>query len=319
LRLEEDLGQRVIGHQEVIGRISKVVRRNYAGFASRRPMGSFLFLGPTGVGKTELARALADVLFGSRDAMVRLDMSELSEAHGISRLIGSPAGYVGYGDGGQLTEPVRKRPSSVVVLDEIEKAHREVLMLLLQILEEGRLTDGKGRHIDFSNTVVVLTTNLGSEAFAAKAKMMGFGAAEPSAAPAQSDIDSACQVVRKALPPELWNRIDERCAFRPLQEVEVARIATLLLCESSKRLATEKGIEYVAGDDVVAHLLRSGGFDPQLGARPMRQTVQRLVEGPLAERILQGEFGQGDRVHVSLTAGELEFHRLAAAELKRSA
>ncbi|MHB8874636.1 MAG: AAA family ATPase, partial [Myxococcaceae bacterium] len=317
LRLEEDLKQRVIGHEEVVGRIAKVIRRNYAGFASRRPMGSFLFLGPTGVGKTELARALADVLFGSRDAMVRVDMSELSEAHGISRLIGSPAGYVGYGDGGQLTEPVRKRPSSVVVFDEIEKAHREVLMLLLQVLEEGRLTDGKGRHIDFSNTVVVLTTNLGAEAFTQKAKTMGFGAAaEASAAPSKSDLDGACQTVRKALPPELWNRIDERCAFRPLQEVEVARIATLILNESSKRLATEKGIEYVAGEDVVAHLLRSGGLDPQLGARPMRQTVQRLVEGPLAERILSGEFGQGDRVHVALGATELEFHRVA---LQRSA
>jgi ATP-dependent Clp protease ATP-binding subunit ClpC len=312
LRLEEELKARVIGHEPVIGRIAQVIRRNYAGFSSRRPMGSFLFLGPTGVGKTELARALAEVLFGSPDAMVRVDMSELSEAHGISRLIGSPAGYVGYGDGGQLTEPVRKRPSSVVVLDEIEKAHREVLMLLLQVLEEGRLTDGKGRHIDFSNTVVVLTTNLGAEAFSAKARPMGFGTTEVAQDQA-SEVAAACTQVRRSLPPELWNRIDERCAFRPLQELEVARIATLLLTESSKRLCTEKGIEYVAGEDVVGHLLRSGGFDPQLGARPMRQTVQRLVEGPLAERILLGEFGQGDRVHIAVSAGQLEFRRLATA------
>lgn len=311
LRLEEDLGERVIGHEDVIGRIAKVIRRNYAGFASRRPMGSFLFLGPTGVGKTELARALADTLFGSRDAMVRLDMSEMSEAHGISRLIGAPAGYVGHGEGGQLTEPVRRKPSSVVVFDEIEKAHREVLMLLLQVLEEGRLTDGKGRHIDFSNTVVVLTTNLGAEAFTRTggSRPMGFGASAPQQV---NDLDAASAAARKALPPELWNRIDERCAFRPLEHVEVARIANLMLAESSKRLATEKGIEYVAGEDVVGLLLEKGGFDPSLGARPMRQTVQRLVEGPLAERILSGEFAQGDRVRVAVLAGELAFRREAA-------
>ncbi len=305
LRLEADLKARVIGHEDVIALLAKVIRRNYAGFASRRPMGSFLFLGPTGVGKTEMARALADVLFGSRDALVRLDMSELSEGHGVSRLIGAPAGYVGYGEGGQLTEPVRRKPSSVVVLDEIDKAHREVLLLLLQVLEEGRLTDGKGRHIDFSNTVIILTTNLGAEAFSAKGRAMGFGAdakGEPGEAAASS-------LARKALPPELWNRIDERCAFRPLKELEVAKIAGLILTESSKRLHTEKGIEYVATDDVVAHLLRAGGFDPSLGARPMRQTVQRLVEGPLAERILAGDFEEGDRVRVEVAAGQLQFVR----------
>ncbi len=303
LSLEADLGGHVIGHEEAVERIARVIRRNYAGFASRRPMGSFLFLGPTGVGKTEMARALAEVLFGSRDSLVRLDMSEMSESHGVSRLIGSPAGYVGYGEGGQLTEPVRRRPSSVVVLDEIEKAHREVQMLLLQVLEEGRLTDGKGRHIDFSNTVIVMTTNLGAEAFSRTGRPLGFGAE----AQGRSDTDAAAEVARKALPPELWNRIDERLPFRPLREVEVARIATLLLAESSKRLATERGIEYVAGEDVVGHLLRSGGFDPRLGARPMRQVVQRLVEAPLAERILSGEFVAGDRVRVALRGRELAF------------
>ena len=165
----------MVGHAGAVERVARVLRRNYAGFASRRPMGSFLFLGPTGVGKTELARALADVLFGTRDALVRLDMSELSESHATSRLIGAPAGYVGYEDGGQLTEAVRRRPSAVVLLDEMEKAHRDVLMLLLQLLEEGRLTDGKGRQIDFSNTVVVLTTNLGAEAFGRTRARVGFG------------------------------------------------------------------------------------------------------------------------------------------------
>ncbi len=310
LSLEADLSQRVIGHEDAITRIARVIRRNYAGFASRRPMGSFLFLGPTGVGKTEMARALAEVLFGNKDALVRLDMSEMSEQHGVSRLIGSPAGYVGFGEGGQLTEPVRRRPSSVVVLDEIEKAHREVQMLLLQVLEEGRLTDGKGRHIDFSNTVIVLTTNLGAEAFSRTGRALGFGA--DASAGGQSDMDQASAAARRALPPELWNRIDERLPFRPLKEVEVARIATLLLAESSKRLATERGIEYVAGEDVVGHLLKSGGFDPQLGARPMRQVVQRLVEAPLAERILSGEFVAGDRVRVAVQDSQLAFQLVSA-------
>jgi ATP-dependent Clp protease ATP-binding subunit ClpC len=305
LRLEADLSERVIGHEDAISRIARVIRRNYAGFASRRPMGSFLFLGPTGVGKTEMARALAEVLFGSKDSLVRLDMSEMSEGHGVSRLIGSPAGYVGYGDGGQLTEPVRRRPSCVVVLDEIEKAHREVQLLLLQVLEEGRLTDGKGRHIDFSNTVIVLTTNLGAEAFHSATRTLGFG--NRTEGRAQTDVDAASAAARQALPPELWNRIDERLPFRPLAQEEVARIANLLLEESSKRLATEKGIAYVVDAEVVDLLMKSGGFDPKLGARPMRQVVQRLVEAPLAERILAGEFMSGDRVRVSVQSGELQF------------
>ncbi len=303
LSMESDLRKRVIGHEEVIDRVAKVIRRNYAGFSSRRPMGSFLFLGPTGVGKTEMARGLAEVVFGSRDAMIRIDMSEMSEGHGVSRLIGAPAGYVGFGEGGQLTEPVRRKPSSVVVLDEIDKANREVLMLLLQVLEEGRLTDGKGRHIDFSNTIVILTTNLGAEAFSQKSRSMGFG----SEATEISTEKAASDVARRSLPPELWNRIDERCAFKPLREIEVAKIATLLLAESSKRLQSEKGITYEATEEVVSHLLKSGGFDPSLGARPMRQTVQRLVEGPLAERILAGDFADGDRVRVELAAGQLHF------------
>lgn len=308
LSMEADLRKRVIGHEEVIDRVASVVRRNYAGFSSRRPMGSFLFLGPTGVGKTEMARGLAEVVFGSRDALIRIDMSEMSEAHGVSRLIGAPAGYVGFGEGGQLTEPVRRKPSSVVVLDEIEKANREVLLLLLQVLEEGRLTDGKGRHIDFSNTIVILTTNLGSEAFS-KSRSLGFGAESA----AVTGGKAAAEIARSSLPPELWNRIDERCAFSPLREIEVAKIASLLLAESSQRLHSEKGIAYEVTEEVVTHLLRSGGFDPALGARPMRQTVQRLVEGPLAERILAGDFAQGDRVSVELAAGQLSFRHMMRA------
>jgi ATP-dependent Clp protease ATP-binding subunit ClpC len=239
--------------------------------------------------------------------MVRLDMSELSEAHGVSRLIGAPAGYIGYGDGGQLTEPVRRRPSCMVVLDEIEKAHRDVLMLLLQVLEEGRLTDGKGRHIDFSNTVIAMTSNLGADALRPGRRAVGFGTRERQVADAE--VSAAEKSVREILPPELWNRIDERLVFRPLEERQIAQIAGLLLSESSQRLSAEKGITYLAGDEVIDHLLRSGGFDLQLGARPMRQTVQRLVEGPLAEKILAGLFGSGDRVRVSVRSGELAFER----------
>jgi ATP-dependent Clp protease ATP-binding subunit ClpC len=305
LKLEEDLSQHLVGHEEIVSKVAAVLRRNYAGFSSQRPMGSFLFLGPTGVGKTELARALAHVLFGSESALVRVDMSEMSESHSTAKLVGAPAGYVGYGDGGQLTEPVRKRPSSVVLLDEIEKAHRDVQMLLLQVLEEGRLTDGKGRHVDFSNSEVVLTTNLGADAFF-PTRRVGFGV--EALAP-----DEASAAARQALPPELWNRIDERLTFRPLAQDQIAAIADKLRAESSRRLASEKGIEYFAEADVVEHLLASGGFDPKLGARPMRQVVQRLVEAPLAERILAGEFGTGDRIRIGILQGKLSFSRARRA------
>ena len=309
LRLEDELRARVVAHDEVASRVARVLRRNYAGFASRRPMGSFLFLGPTGTGKTEMARALAEVLYGTRDALIRIDMSELSEAHGISRLVGAPPGYVGHGDGGQLTEPVRRRPSSVVVLDEIDKAHREVWMLLLQVIDEGRLTDGKGRHIDFSNAVVILTSNLGAEAFNRKARPLGFGSELRAGAGAEED--AALQSARRALPPELWNRIDERLVFRPLEKNELARVAALLLAESSRRLAAEKGIEYFCGQDVVALLLATGGFDRGLGARPIRQAVQRLVEAPIAEAILRGDLVSGDRITVVAQGDGISFRREA--------
>jgi ATP-dependent Clp protease ATP-binding subunit ClpC len=234
-------------------------------------------------------------------------MSELSEAHGISRLLGAPPGYVGHGEGGQLTEPVRRRPSSVVVLDEIDKAHREVWMLLLQVLDEGRLTDGKGRHIDFSNSVVILTSNLGAEAFDRRNRPLGFGGRARDAGGAEEE--AAMQSARRALPPELWNRLDERLVFRPLEPQDVARIAGLLLAESSQRLAEEKGIEYRCGEDAVSVLLGAGGFDRSLGARPMRQVVQRMVEAPIAEAILRGEFASGDRIRVVAQGDGLAFRR----------
>jgi ATP-dependent Clp protease ATP-binding subunit ClpC len=307
--LEEALAGLVVGHRETIGRIAAVLRRNYAGFASRRPMGSFLFLGPTGVGKSQMARALAEALFGTPEALVRLDMSECSEATGVARLVGAAPGYVGYGEGGQLTDAVRRRPSSVVLLDEIDKAHRDVVMLLLQVLEEGRLTDGRGRQIDFAGTAVVLTSNLGSEeATRASSGVAGFGAE----ARAGSRQEQALSAARKALPPELWNRLDDRLFFPALTREEVGRVAGMLLAESSARLFAERKIRFRAGEDVVA-LLLGEGWDPALGARPMRGAIQRLVEAPLAERILAGEIDAGDEVRVAADGSGLSFARERAA------
>jgi ATP-dependent Clp protease ATP-binding subunit ClpC len=304
LGIARRLSEQVVGHAAVIERVAAVLRRNYAGFASRRPMGSFLFLGPTGVGKTELARALADALYGTRDALLRIDMSECSEPTGVARLVGAAPGYVGYGEGGQLTDAVRRRPASVVVLDEIDKAHRDVLMLLLQVLEEGRLTDGRGRQVDFSNTVVVMTSNLGGhEATRAATGAMGFTAA---AAPPSRE-DQAIGAARGALPPELWNRLDDRLFFAPLGREDLKRIAALLLEQSSARLFAERKIRYSAGEDVGEHLLEHGGHDPALGARPMRAAVQRLVEAPLAERILAGQLAAGAHVRVRAAGGTLRF------------
>lgn len=311
LRLEEELGKRVIGHREVIARVAAAVRRNYAGFAARRPMGSFLFLGPTGVGKTELARALAEILHGTADALVRLDMSEFGEAHSAARLLGAPPGYVGYGEGGQLTEPVRRRPACVVLLDEFEKAHRDVQLLLLQVLDEGRLTDGRGRHVDFGQTIVVLTSNLGAEAFAGgRSRAVGFAVSEAAASPAADErIDRALESARAQLPPELWGRIDERCVFAPLSRDEVAAVARLLVADSARRLAAERRVRFTVADEVIDWLLDSGGYEPSLGARPMRQTVQRLLEAPLAEAILRGEVRDGEAVVVRIADGGIRFDR----------
>ncbi len=310
LGIERALSERVVGHGEVARRVAAVLKRNFAGFASRRPMGSFLFLGPTGVGKTELARALAEALHGTPDALVQLDMSECAEQTGVARLVGAAPGYVGYGEGGQLTDAVRRRPSCVVVLDEIEKAHRDVSMLLLQVLEEGRLTDGRGRQVDFSNAVVILTSNLGAgEATRNSSGRMGFGAEDAAASRADRAVDAA----RAALPPELWNRLDERLFFAPLSREDVARVARLLLAESSRRLQAERRIAFAASEEAVTHLLDHGGWDPALGARPMRGAVQRLVEAPLAEKILAGELRPGDTVAIDVRGGALAFARAAHA------
>ncbi|MCC7385609.1 MAG: ATP-dependent Clp protease ATP-binding subunit [Deltaproteobacteria bacterium] len=296
LELERHLAREVVGHGAALARIADVVRRNAAGFGSRRPQGSFLFLGPTGVGKTETAKALAKILHGTEEAMLRFDLSEYSEPHSVARLVGAPPGYVGYDAGGQLTEAIRRRPAAVLLFDEVEKAHREVLQVFLQILDEGRLTDGRGRTVSFAETIVVMTSNLGADL--AKGKPLGFGstrAGEQRAAVEAAIIDEA----RRRLAPELWARIEERLIFAPLVIDEVREVARRLARASSARLAKERGIRFELDDAAVDFLIQEGGFDLSLGARPMRQILARIVEAPIAARILEGRLHADEQVLVT--------------------
>ncbi|MFW6050999.1 MAG: AAA family ATPase [Myxococcota bacterium] len=301
LGLEEKLAERVVGHRGALARICDALRKGAAGFRGKRPLGTFLLLGPTGVGKTETAKAVADLLFAG-GAMTRLDMSEFSEPHTVARLLGAPPGYVGHEEGGQLTEPVRRRPYQLLLLDEIEKAHPEVLLALLPLLDEGRLTDGRGRTVDFTNTVVFMTSNLGAEARPA-APRIGFSSGD---AAAPDEAASAIAAVRRALPPELFNRIDEPLWFAPLGREEVAEIARRILDGIGRALAEEHGVTLHVTDGAIDALIAAGGYDPTLGARPMRRVIGRLVESPLAARVLRGDLGavvrlegDGDRVQIS--------------------
>jgi ATP-dependent Clp protease ATP-binding subunit ClpC len=307
LALEDHLASRVVGHRAALSRVSHVLRRNAVGFRGQRPVGTFLFLGPTGVGKTETAKAVAEALFPGVGSIARFDMAEYAEPHAVARLVGAPPGYVGYADGGQLTEAVRRRPYQLVLLDEIEKAHRDVLEALLGLLDEGRLTDGRGRTIDFRHTVIVMTSNLGAELYRERAttRAIGFGAAR-----AQSALDDlgapVLAAARASLPPELWNRIDEPLVFGPLSRLEVAEVARRMLSASFARLADEQGVSATATDALIDLLLDEGGFDASLGARPMRRAIARLVEAPLAEAVLRGELRRDDRV--TLTARDGAMH-----------
>jgi ATP-dependent Clp protease ATP-binding subunit ClpC len=284
--LEERLADRVVGHVEARAKIASVLRRSYAGFRGRKPLASFLLLGPTGVGKTETARAIAEALFDGESALVRIDLSEYSEAHSIARLIGSPPGYVAHEDGGQLTEAIRRRPAAVVLLDELEKANREVLLLLLQILEDGRLTDGRGRTVDFSSAAVVMTSNLGSECYRRKST------------PTASTI---LALARSRLPAELWNRIDEVLCYAPLSESELGAVVARIARDSSQRLHAERGIAFAIDDRVIAQVLRLE-TDRSLGARPLRRAFERLVEGPLANEIVAGRLHHGARLRIACNA-----------------
>jgi len=301
VRMEERLGQRVVGQEEAIRAVSNAVRRARSGLSDpERPIGSFLFLGPTGVGKTELARALAEFLFDDERAMIRLDMSEYMEKHTVARLIGAPPGYVGYDEGGQLTEAVRRRPYSVVLFDEIEKAHADVFNVLLQLLDDGRLTDGHGRTVDFRNTVVIMTSNLGSHIFREYEKP-------------EKVRPLLMQELRATLRPEFLNRIDEVVIFHPLGREEIARIVDLQLGHLRRRLEAKRLALGVT--DAAKALLGREGYDPTFGARPLKRTIQRLVQDPLALRLLEGEFKEGDTIVVDAVGDALTFKREVTAEV----
>jgi ATP-dependent Clp protease ATP-binding subunit ClpC len=304
LELEGKLHERVIGQDEAVHVVAESVRRSRVGLGDpQRPIGSFLFLGPTGVGKTELARALADALFGDEDRMIRLDMSEFQERHTVSRLVGSPPGYVGYEDAGQLTEAVRRRPYSVVLFDEIEKAHPDVFNTLLQVMDDGRLTDSQGRTVDFKNTVLIMTSNLGSELIIGRRGPLGFGS---SAQPSDSGLrDQLMRRLRDSFRPEFLNRIDEIVVFQQLDEEQLRQITDLLLEESRRRMKNQDiDLEF---DDEAVGWIAERGHQPEFGARPLRRVIQREVDNPLSNLLLDGRLRRGQRVRVTVRDGSLHF------------
>jgi ATP-dependent Clp protease ATP-binding subunit ClpB len=285
VHMEERLHERVVGQDTAVEAVSNALRRSRAGLQDpNRPIGAFLFIGPTGVGKTELARALAEFMFDSEQAMVRIDMSEYMEKHSVSRLVGAPPGYVGYDEGGQLTEAVRRRPYSVVLLDEIEKAHSDVFNVLLQVMDDGRLTDGHGRTVDFKNTVLIMTSN----------------------------VAGGLDGVRATFKPEFVNRLDEIVEFHQLTREEIAHIVDLQVAELTERVR-ERGVEIELSADART-LLGNLGYDPTYGARPLKRVIQKQLIDKLALRLLEGEFQAGDAVIVDTTDGELTFTKVAAAE-----
>ena len=312
LHLEEILHRRVIGQEEAVKAVSKAVRRARAGLKDpNRPIGSFIFLGPTGVGKTELCKALGEALFGDEDSLIRIDMSEYMEKHSVSRMIGSPPGYVGHEEGGQLTEKVRRKPYAVILFDEVEKAHPDVFNVLLQILEDGRLTDGQGRVVDFKNTVVVMTSNAGAHTIK-KQRSLGFGSSSSDEKSYETMRENIMDEVKRIFRPEFLNRVDEIIVFHALEQEEIDRIAALMLANVQKRLH-ERDIDLEV-DDSAIKLLSAAGYDLQYGARPLRRAIQRMVEDALSEEILNGNIKLGDRVSMAAKDGQLVFTPLAKAE-----
>jgi ATP-dependent Clp protease ATP-binding subunit ClpB len=305
LRMEDALHQRVVGQDEAVHAVADAIRRSRAGLSDpQRPNGSFMFLGPTGVGKTELCKALAEFLFDSTEAMVRIDMSEFMEKHSVSRLIGAPPGYVGYEEGGYLTEAVRRRPYSVILLDEVEKAHHDVFNVLLQVLDDGRLTDGQGRTVDFRNTVIVMTSNLGSQSIQDQSDRNGSGDAEEEYTKMKASVMG---VVQAHFRPEFINRLDEIVVFRPLDKSQIRQIARIQIAYLARRMG-ERQLQLQLSDKAL-DLLGNVGFDPVYGARPLKRAIQQQLENPLARQILEAKFQPGDTVDVDVQGGHLVFTR----------
>ncbi|MFO1469165.1 MAG: AAA family ATPase, partial [Steroidobacteraceae bacterium] len=302
LRMEEALEKRVVGQNEAVKAVANAIRRARAGLSDpNRPSGSFLFLGPTGVGKTELCKALAEFMFDTEEAMIRIDMSEFMEKHSVARLIGAPPGYVGYEEGGYLTEAVRRRPYAVILLDEIEKAHPDVFNVLLQVLDDGRLTDGQGRTVDFRNAVVIMTSNLGSQAIQEMAGQSAeIGHYEKMKA-------AVLEVVTQHFRPEFINRIDEIVVFHALGREQIRAIVDIQLGRLRSRLA-ERDIQ-LRLDEAARDKIGEAGFDTVYGARPLKRAIQAQIENPLAQRLLHGDFAPGDRIIAKLKRGEVTFEK----------
>jgi ATP-dependent Clp protease ATP-binding subunit ClpC len=303
--MEDELHRRIISQDDAIKAVSKAMRRTRAGLKDpKRPAGSFIFLGPSGVGKTELSKALAEFLFGDEDALIQLDMSEYMEKHTVSRLIGSPPGYVGYEEGGQLTEAVRRKPFSVILFDEIEKAHPDVFNTLLQILEDGRLTDSQGHHVDFKNTIIIMTSNLGTRDIQ-KGPGIGFAARPNEKVSYEKMKDKVMEELKHSFRPEFLNRIDEIIVFSSLSQEDVKRIVDLMMKRVREQLKS-KDLE-IELTEAAKVLLAEKGYDPALGARPLRRTIQRMVEDPLSEKLLYKEFRAGQTVIVDARDDEIVF------------
>jgi ATP-dependent Clp protease ATP-binding subunit ClpB len=304
-RLEEELARRVVGQEQAVRAVADAVRRSRVGLSDpNRPTGSFIFLGPTGVGKTETARALAEFLFDDERAMVRLDMSEYMEKHSVARMIGAPPGYIGYDEGGQLTEAVRRRPYAVVLFDEIEKAHQDVFNVLLQILEDGRLTDSQGRVVDFRNTVIIMTSNIGSG-------LIVDAGAEPGGEAWERVEQRVRDELRNVFRPEFLNRVDDIIVFHPLSRADILRIVDLQLDRLSRTLAERRlGLEVTRE---AREFLGNQGYDPVYGARPLKRVIQRLLQNPIALELLEGRFHDGDVIRAEVGDGGLRFSRVAGA------
>ena len=309
LKLEAILHQRVIGQEQAVSSVARAMRRARVGLKDpKRPIGSFFFLGPTGVGKTELARALAEAMFGDENAVTRIDMSEYGERHTVSRLVGSPPGYVGYDEGGQLTETVRRKPYGVILFDEMEKAHPEVFNILLQVLEDGRLTDGHGRTVNFRNSIIIMTSNVGAETIRKGAGVGFAGSAEAIEGDKYERMrDRVLEELKRSVRPEFLNRIDDIIVFHQLEKAHITQILDIMLTELGKRLQ-DFGLQAVVTDSA-KELLVERGYDPMYGARPLRRTIQRLIEDEISEKVLDSAFVAGDTVVVDAAEGKLEFSK----------